>query len=81
MAFDIPGYINTAGRVQVDDLDLDAFAERPLSAEALRCLRYHVCKGSAVLPVSPVPLPHTAASETAGLNTRSSVWPSRFVRS
>ncbi|GAA2690009.1 ferritin-like domain-containing protein [Streptomyces aculeolatus] len=40
MAFDIPGYINTAGRVQVDDLDLDAFAERPLSAEALRCLRY-----------------------------------------
>ncbi|WP_407563679.1 ferritin-like domain-containing protein [Streptomyces sp. 184] len=40
MAFDIPGYINTAGRVQVDDLDLDAFAERPLSEEALRCLRY-----------------------------------------
>lgn len=40
MAFDIPGYISTAGRVQVDDLDLDAFAERPLSEEALRCLRY-----------------------------------------
>ena len=44
-------------------------------------MRYPVCKGSVALPVSPAPLPHTAESETAGLNTRSIVWPSRFVSS
>jgi hypothetical protein len=48
---------------------------------APRRMRYPVCKGRAAFPVSPTPLPQTAASETAGLNTRSSVWPSRFVSS
>ncbi|GAB2621415.1 ferritin-like domain-containing protein [Streptomyces capparidis] len=40
MSFDITGYINTAGRIQVDDLDREAFLRRPLSPETLRCLRY-----------------------------------------
>lgn len=40
MTFDITGYINNAGRVQVDDLDHEAFVRRPLSPETLRCLRY-----------------------------------------
>ncbi|WP_407563907.1 ferritin-like domain-containing protein [Streptomyces sp. 184] len=40
MTFNIAGYINSAGRVQVDDLDLDAFVRHPLSAATLRCLRY-----------------------------------------
>jgi hypothetical protein len=48
---------------------------------APRRVRYPVCKGSTALSVSPAPLPQTVESETAGLNTRSIVWPSRFVSS
>ena len=40
MAFDIGEYTQTAHRVQDDDVDYGAFADRPLSASALRCLRY-----------------------------------------
>lgn len=40
MAFDIAEYTHTARRVQEDDVDYDAFRERPLSAAALRSLRY-----------------------------------------
>jgi len=41
MAFDIVAYKTTAAPIKYDDLDIPgAFAARPLSAEALRCLRY-----------------------------------------
>jgi hypothetical protein len=40
MTFDIAEYTATAHRVRTDDVDLDAFATRPLSPGALRCLRY-----------------------------------------
>src|SRR5690349_12797050 len=40
MAFDIAEYTNTARRVQEDDVDYDAFRDRPLSKDALRSLRY-----------------------------------------
>ncbi|MBO0869060.1 MAG: hypothetical protein J2P15_10885 [Micromonosporaceae bacterium] len=40
MAFDIDEYTQTAHRVQDDDIDYDAFRERPLSRAAVRCLRY-----------------------------------------
>ncbi len=41
MAFDIVAYKTTAAPVRIDDLDIDsAFIDRPLSADALRCLRY-----------------------------------------
>ncbi|HZN74335.1 MAG TPA: hypothetical protein VFC00_21925 [Micromonosporaceae bacterium] len=39
MAFDIDVYKHGAGPVPHDDLDFTAFAERPLSAGAVRCLR------------------------------------------
>lgn len=40
MTFDIARYTDTARRVQVDDMDFAAFRDRPLSAAAVRCLRY-----------------------------------------
>ncbi len=40
MAFDIDAYQNTAGRVRDDDIDYTQFEQRPLSPDALRCLRY-----------------------------------------
>jgi hypothetical protein len=40
VAFDIGEYTQTARRVMDDDVDYAAFAERPLSSSALRCLRY-----------------------------------------
>ena len=40
MAFDITNYAQTAAPVRFDDLDYGAFKEQPLSAEALRCMRY-----------------------------------------
>lgn len=38
--FDIAEYTATAHRVPVDDVEFSAFGEQPLSASALRCLRY-----------------------------------------
>lgn len=41
MRFSIDRYQQIVGRVEVDDLDFEhAFAERPLSSDVLRCLRY-----------------------------------------
>lgn len=40
MAFDIQQYKNNSVRVKYDDVDYDSFRERPLSAAALRTLRY-----------------------------------------
>src|SRR5690349_9708306 len=40
MAFDITAYAETAAPVRFDDLDYAAFKDRPLSREALRCMRY-----------------------------------------
>jgi hypothetical protein len=40
MAFDISEYAQTAAPVRFDDLDYAAFETQPLSAEALRCMRY-----------------------------------------
>lgn len=40
MAFDIGEYTPKAHRVHDDDVDHDAFTDRPLSRSALRCLRY-----------------------------------------
>lgn len=41
MAFDIVAYKTTAAPIRYDDLGIPtAFADQPLSAEALRCLRY-----------------------------------------
>jgi len=40
MSFDIEAYQNSAGRVRDDDIDYTEFVRRPLSADALRSLRY-----------------------------------------
>jgi hypothetical protein len=40
MAFDITQYAQTAAPVRFDDLDYAAFKDQPLSAEALRCMRF-----------------------------------------
>ncbi len=41
MAFDLDTYGRIAGKLDVDDLDLEAaFADRPLAEDALRCIRY-----------------------------------------
>src|SRR5581483_5657894 len=40
MAFDIDTYRTHSARLETGDIDLGAFRERPLSPEALRCLRY-----------------------------------------
>jgi hypothetical protein len=38
--FDIADYTATAHRVRIDDVDFDAFGDRPLSDSAVHCLRY-----------------------------------------
>jgi hypothetical protein len=40
MAFDITQYAETAAPVRFDDLDYAAFKDQPLSADALRCMRF-----------------------------------------
>lgn len=40
MEFDIAEYKRRTSRLDVSDLDVDAFAERPLDPGVLRCLRY-----------------------------------------
>lgn len=40
MSFDIADYERRTARLEVDDLDFDAFRRQPLSDAALRCLRY-----------------------------------------
>ena len=40
MQLDIETYKRHAGRVSLDDIDLDAFREQPLDEASLRCLRY-----------------------------------------
>lgn len=40
MAFDLETYKRITGRVDVGDVDLDEFRRNPLSADALRCIRY-----------------------------------------
>ena len=40
MALDIDAYARTTAPLRWDDLDLDAFRDRPLSPDALRCIRY-----------------------------------------
>ncbi len=40
MRLDMEEWIRRAAPVRTDDLDLDAFIERPLTPESLRCLRY-----------------------------------------
>ena len=40
MAFDLDTYKRTADRLDVTDIDFDAFRDQPLRPEHLRCLRY-----------------------------------------
>ncbi len=40
MSFDLDAYRRTVAPVQTDDIDFSVFAERPLSEETLRALRY-----------------------------------------
>ncbi len=40
MTFDIATYRNHSEKLDLEDIDFDAFRDRPLSPEALRCLRY-----------------------------------------
>jgi len=40
MSFDIDTYRRISAKLDVDDIDFDAFRDRPLDPEALRCLRY-----------------------------------------
>lgn len=40
MRVDVDQLARRSRRVEIDDLDLDAFTDRPLEAGALRCLRY-----------------------------------------
>ncbi|MHB8438203.1 MAG: ferritin family protein [Acidimicrobiales bacterium] len=40
MATDTVGLIERSGRLDVSDIDFDAFRSRPLDADTLRCLRY-----------------------------------------
>ncbi len=40
MGFGLETYKERASRLHWDDLDFEAFAERPLDADALRCVRY-----------------------------------------
>lgn len=40
MAFDLDTYKRITGRLDVSDLDFDAFRDQPLAPEHLRCLRY-----------------------------------------
>lgn len=40
MAFELDTYKRITGRIDIDDVDFDAFADQPLSPDDLRCLRY-----------------------------------------
>jgi hypothetical protein len=40
MSFDIDSYQRISAKLHTDDIDFDAFRDRPLSPDALRCLRY-----------------------------------------
>ena len=40
MTFDLEAYKQITGRLDVDDIDFDAFRDRPLDPAHLRCLRY-----------------------------------------
>jgi hypothetical protein len=40
MSFDATTYQRCSARLQTDDIDFDAFRDRPLHPDALRCLRY-----------------------------------------
>jgi hypothetical protein len=40
MTFDITTYRNISAKLDLEAIDFDSFRERPLSPEALRCLRY-----------------------------------------
>jgi hypothetical protein len=40
VSFDLSTYKRTADRLDIEDIDLDAFRVRPLAPEHLRCLRY-----------------------------------------
>jgi hypothetical protein len=40
MTFDATTFLKHSARLEIDDLDFDAFRDQPLDAEALRCLRY-----------------------------------------
>ena len=40
MTFDATTFLKHSDRLEIDDLDFDAFRDQPLDAEALRCLRY-----------------------------------------
>jgi hypothetical protein len=40
MTFDIATYRTHSEKLDLEDIDFDSFRDRPLSPEALRCLRY-----------------------------------------
>jgi len=40
MSFDIDTYQSLSGKLDLDEIDFDSFRDRPLDAQALRCLRY-----------------------------------------
>ena len=40
MSFDIDTYQNLSAKLELDDIDFGSFRDRPLDAQALRCLRY-----------------------------------------
>jgi rubrerythrin len=40
MSFDMQTYRRLSEKLEIDDIDFDAFRDQPLSADALRCLRY-----------------------------------------
>ncbi len=40
MSFDMTTYQRLSEKLETGDIDFDAFRQRPLSPEALRCLRY-----------------------------------------
>ena len=40
MSFDLATYHRLSAKLDVEDIDFDFFRERPLAADALRCLRY-----------------------------------------
>ena len=40
MSFDAATYQSLSARLETGDLDFTSFRDRPLPAEALRCLRY-----------------------------------------
>ena len=40
MTFDAATFLAHSARVEIDDIDFDAFRDQPLDADALRCLRY-----------------------------------------